>query len=65
MRQQLPVDLGIRAQDRATGIEGTLCAITLWEDRSAEVAIRRDGVDNNGEPWAVHWFPHSRLVEIF
>lgn len=54
-------ELGTRARDKMTGIDGILIAKTTWLDRSDEAAIQRDGVDHDGAPWQVHWFPWSRL----
>lgn len=54
--------LGTRAKDSATGIDGTLIAVTQWHDRSDECAILRDGVDCDGKAWDIHWFPISRLA---
>ena len=55
------IPLGVHVIDLATGIDGTYVAITHWHDRSDEVAISRSGVDSNGTPWPVHWFPISRM----
>lgn len=52
--------LGMKVIDSATGVDGVLVAITRWFDRSDEAAIQRLGVNNDGEPWPVHWFPISR-----
>jgi hypothetical protein len=52
--------LGSNVIDSATGIEGVLVALTHWFDRSDEAAILRRGVDRDGEPWPLHWFPASR-----
>ena len=53
--------LGARVYDSATGIDGVLVAITSWFDRSDDAAILRSGVDAEGIPWPLHWFPASRL----
>lgn len=55
--------LGKQVRDFGTGIDGTFIALTTWHDRSAEAAILREGVNQNGEPWPVHWFPVYRLVK--
>lgn len=56
--------LGSNVIDSATGIEGVLVALTRWFDRSDEAAILRGGVDRDGEPWPVHWFPASRCHSL-
>lgn len=53
--------LGEPIMDRETGIHGKLVAKTLWFDRSNEVAILRPGVNCDGTPWDLHWFPESRM----
>lgn len=57
---KLELRLGSNAVDSATGIEGVLVAVTQWFDRSDEAAILRRGVDRDGAPWSLHWFPISR-----
>ena len=54
--------LGARVRDRATGIDGTLVAVTSWFDRSDEAAIFRLVLDADGRPWPIHWLPAARLV---
>lgn len=56
--------LGSNVIDSATGIEGVLVAVTHWFDRSEEAAILRRGVDRDGCPWPVHWFPASRCHHL-
>jgi len=58
MANKLPA-LGTRIRDEATGIDGTFIALTTWLDRSSEAAIMREGLNHNGEPWPIHWFPVS------
>jgi hypothetical protein len=48
------------ARDTRTGIEGRVEAHTEWLHRSDEIAIARDGVDNNGEPWSLLWLDTAR-----
>ena len=54
-------ELGAKARDRLTGIEGVLIAITTWHDRSNECAIQRTGLDADGHAYDLHWCPQSRL----
>lgn len=58
------ITLGASVKDRETGIDGVLIARTEWFDRSTEVAILRHGVNHDGLPWDVFWFPESRLVKL-
>jgi hypothetical protein len=53
--------LGDTVRDAFTGIEGILIAKTLWHDRSDEAAIQREGLNGEGEPFAVHWCPIMRI----
>ena len=53
--------LGDQICDRETGIHGIWVAFTEWFDRSNEVAILRSGVDCDGRPWDIHWFPETRV----
>jgi len=64
MKEPLNLPLGSEIHDPATGIHGSYVAFTVWHDRSAEVAILRKGVNHDGIPWDVHWFPMSRM-EIY
>ena len=61
MAQDFP-QLGEQVRDTGTGIDGQLIAVTKWHDRSSEAAILREGVNSNGEPWPIHWFPVLRMT---
>jgi hypothetical protein len=53
----LPV-LGAPVRCRATGIDGIVVCHEVWLDRTPRVGIQREGVDQNGMPWEIHWqFP--------
>jgi hypothetical protein len=56
--------LGSRIRDKLTHIEGVLIAFTDWHDRSQECAIQREGLNSEGEPFAIHWFPVSRMEAV-
>jgi len=58
---ELP-SLGSHTRDRATGIEGTVICHEVWLDKTPRVAIQRDGVDHNGQPWDLHWVNAYWLV---
>ena len=57
------IKLGENGRDSMTGIEGVYIALETWLDRSAQVAIERPGLDADGKPFDLHWFPITRLEE--
>lgn len=57
-------DLGKKARDHLTGVEGILIALTVWHDRSHECAIQRLGLDADGNAYAPHWCPQSRVEVV-
>jgi hypothetical protein len=60
----MTAQLGDECRDRMTGIEGIYIALETWFDRSAQVAIQRPGLDADGKPFELHWFPQSRLEPV-
>lgn len=62
--QDLPSLLGCMIEDDATGIEGVYIAHQEWHDRSDQVCILRRGVNSDGVPFELHWFPASRMKAL-
>lgn len=60
--EQQGLCLGSQVRDRVTGIVGIWLAHTEWHDRSDEAAIQREGLDGDGDPFALHWCPISRIT---
>jgi len=57
------IDLGAKVRDKLTGVTGVLLCKQIWHDRTDEWAIQRPGLDADGEPFALLWFPAMRIVE--
>lgn len=54
------IPLGARVREQYTGIEGVVISITSHLHGQNELCLCRDGVDENGGPWSLQWFPISR-----
>ena len=58
------VSIGDRVVERYSQIKGTVVAMTTWKYRTSEIAIMRDGVNNDGTPWDLFWCDIDRVAVI-